>query len=102
MTEVETQQPNPHSSLSRQIVYYFGNAPRRKIVERLVGHFVQQHFEEVWPLRHYTHDAFTRKVLKIFEEPDVTQSPSRELFVRKQRTEKTLDDFMTRVLFLVR
>ena len=34
-------------------------------------------------------------------EPDLTQAPSRELFEMKQGTEETLDDFMTRVQFLV-
>ena len=76
------------------MVYHFAliDAPRRKLVQGLVAHFDQKHFEEVWPLRHYTYEAFKRKVLKIFEEPDLTQATSRELFETKQWTEETLDD----------
>ena len=42
-----------------------------------------------------------RKVLKIFEEPDLTQATSRELFEKKHGAEETLDDYMTRVQYLV-
>ena len=55
------------------------DGPCRKLVEGLVAHLDQKHFEEVWPLRHYSTDAFKRKVLKIFEDPDLTQATSREL-----------------------
>ena len=67
----------------------------------MVAHYDQKHFEEVWPLRHYTYDASKRKVLEIFEETDLTQETSRELFEMKQGTEETLDDFMTPVQFPV-
>ena len=52
-------------------------------------------------MRHYTYDAFNRKVLKIFEEPDLTQLTSRELFEMIQGTWESLYDFMTRLQFLV-
>ena len=85
------------------MVYHFAliDAPRRKLVEGLVAHFDQKHFEEVWPLRHYSYEGFKRKVLKIFDEPHLAQATSRELFETKQGTEETLDDYMTRVQFLV-
>ena len=43
-----------------QMVYHFAliDAPRRKLVQGLVAHFEQKHFDEVWPLRHYTYEAF--------------------------------------------
>ena len=84
--------------------YHFAliDDPRRKLVQGLVGPFEQKHFQEVWPLRHYSYEAFKRKVLKIFEEPDLTQATFRELFETKQGTEETLDDYMSRVQFLER
>ena len=40
-------------------------------------------------------------MLKIFEELDLTQARSGELFEPKQGAEETLDDYMSRVQFLV-
>ena len=73
-----------------------------KLVQGLVAHFEQKHFEEVWPLLHYTYASFKRKVFKIFEQPDLSQATSRELFETNQATEETLDDYMSRVQFIVR
>ena len=58
----------------------------------LGAHFDQKHFEEVRGMRHYTYDAFMRKVLKIFEKQDLNQSTSRELFERKYGAEETLHE----------
>ena len=40
-------------------------------------------------------------MLKIFDEPAVTEATSRELFETKHGTEETLEDYMSRVQFLV-
>ena len=40
-------------------------------------------------------------MLTIIDERDLTQATWRELFETKQGTEETLDDYMTRVQFLV-
>ena len=61
----------------------------------------QSHFEEVWPWRFITYEAFKRKILKFFERPDLSQAATRQLFETKQGTEETLDDYMSRVEFLV-
>ena len=60
--------------------------------EVLLVHFDQKHFEEVWPLRHYTYYAFKGRVIKILEEPELTKASSGELFETKQGPEETLDD----------
>ena len=43
-----------------------------------------------------------RKVWNIFEEPELTQATSRELFESKHRTEETIGDYMSRVKFLLK
>ena len=85
------------------MVYHFVliNAKLRTLVEGLVAHFDHKHFEEVWRLRHYTSDEFKRNFLNIFEEPDLTQARSLELFEKKEGNAETLDDFMKGVEFLV-
>ena len=52
--------------------------------------------------RNNTYEAFRRNVLNIFDEPDLAQAMSRELFEIKKGAEETLDDFNSRMKFLVR
>ena len=86
------------------MVYLFAlfGAPRRKLVQRLVAHFEQKHFQEVFPLPHYNYEAFKRIVFKIFEDPHLPHATSRELFETKQGGDETLDYYMSRVKFLAR
>ena len=71
-------------------------------MEGLVAHIEQRYLDDVWPMRHYNNEAFKRKVLKIFEEPDLTQATSRELVETMRGAKETRDDYRSRAQFLVR
>ena len=79
--------------------YYFSitGVPERKHVMGMINHFDTTHFAEVQPYKTYSYPEFRKKIIRIFQTPDLSHVNIKELMSAHQKQDESVVEYMGRV-----
>ena len=63
----------------------------------MINHFDTTHFAEVQPYKTYSYPEFRKKIIRIFQTPDLSHVNIKELMSAHQKQEESVVEYMGRV-----